>query len=281
MEYGYSKLSVGYHNIFNYPLTKFDLDKWDTKLQNSKTQKLKIVQKNNFHFINGRQNIVKKRIQNEKYSQDKLKIAKRAASLISKIPTVEFVGVTGSLAMMNSGINSDIDLMIITKHGRLWTTRMISYLVTWLLGFKTRKPKSKFEKDRLCLNMWMDESDLVWDKKDRNIYTAHEIAQIVPLINKNKTYEKFLYLNRWILDYWPNSVKIRKINIENRNKLKFSKFKYLNFISDFGLRASNFIAFRMQYMYMYKKITREVVTPTRAIFHPNDWGKVVMAKLAS
>lgn len=163
----------------------------------------------------------------------------------------------------------------------LWSSRLLVYFVLRTMHYVLRKPQIENERDALCLNMWLDQTSLVWNKNDRNIYTAHEIAQIVPLINKNKTYEKFLYLNRWILDYWPNSVKIRKINIENRNKLKFSKFKYLNFISDFGLRASNFIAFRMQYVYMYKKITREVVTPTRAIFHPNDWGKVVMAKLAS
>ena len=31
---------------------------------------------------------------------------------------------------------------------------------------------------------------------------------------------------------------------------------------------------------MKPKITREVVTPTRAIFHPNDWGKKVLTILS-
>ena len=41
------------------------------------------------------------------------------------------------------------------------------------------------------------------------------------------------------------------------------------------------MAFRIQYTYMQKKITREVVTPTRALFHPQDWGKVVFGRLSS
>ena len=69
--------------------------------------------------------------------------------------------------------------------------------------------------------MWLDESDMVWQRKDRNIYTAHEIAQIVPLINKDKTYEKFLSHNRWILDFWPNAVKIRKLQVPNVTKRNF------------------------------------------------------------
>ena len=95
----------------------------------------------------------------------KLIIARKATNLIAKIPTVKFVGITGALAMNNAGRNSDIDLMIITKNGCLWTTRLISYLLTWLFGFKTRRPKNRLEKDKLCLNMWLDESSLVWDKK--------------------------------------------------------------------------------------------------------------------
>ena len=46
---------------------------------------------------------------------------------------------------------------------------------------------------------------------------------------------------------------------------------------------SNFLektAFKLQYLHMKNKITREVITPTRALFHPKDWGKIIMKKLA-
>lgn len=249
--------SQKYHDIFDYKLTNEEAFKWQYK------QSLPSVEGKNYkETTSGVKN--KSRLRREKYSQKKLIIARKAANLIAKIPTVKFVGITGALAMNNAGRNSDIDLMIITKNGCLWTTRLISYLLTWLFGFKTRRPKNRLEKNRLCLNMWLDESDLVWDKKDRNIYTAHEVAQVVSLVNIDTTYEKFLYLNRWILNFWPNAIRIRNLKIKNSTE-------QVNFIE--------YIAFKLQYFYMKNKITREVVTPTRAIFHPNDWGKIAMEKL--
>ena len=114
--------------------------------------------------------------------------------------------------------------------------------------------------------MWMDESDLVWKKQDRNVYSAHEIGQILPLINRDKTYEKFLQKNAWILKFWPNSVKIgvSKSHTSER-KVKFNFFEK--------------IAFLLQRQYMNSKMTREVVTPTRALFHPQDWGRVILDRL--
>ena len=123
----------------------------------------------------------------------------------------------------------------------------------------------KSQKDRLCLNIWLDESNLIW--REGNIYTAHEIAQIVPLANKDRTYEKFLYKNKWILDFWPNAVRIKPT--------KILSVKCCSPI----IRLLEKIAYRLQYFYMKKKITRETVTPTRAIFHPEDWGQVVLDRL--
>ncbi len=243
-------ISVRYHKIFDYKLTKEEAVKWQYKNQ-------KIV-------IKGGKS--ETRLQREKYSQKKLKIAQKAVMLISKVPTVLFVGVTGSLAMMNADKNSDIDLLIITRKNTLWTTRALVYGILLVMGYQLRKPEQKNEKDKLCLNMWLDETSLVWGRKDRNIYTAHEIAQIVPLVNKNDIYERFLFLNKWILDYWPRAVEIRNLKFEI-GKLNGKR----NMIE----RLSFFI----QYLYMKNKITTEIVTNNKAIFHKNDWGKVVISKL--
>ncbi len=253
-------LSIKYHRIFDYELVKSDFPKWQYKGDKSIKSITSIKSK--------------KRIEREKYSKNKLTIAKKASQILAKIPTIKFVGITGSLAMMNSNKDSDIDLMIITKKGTLWLTRLICLIC--LIG-QIRRAGSKKEKDKLCLNMWLDESDLVWDKQDRNIYTAHEIAQIVPLVNKEQTYEKFLWQNKWILNYWPNIVECKPLAISNKPLEKQL------IATGYSLITSSFekLAFNLEKAYMSKKITREVITPTRALFHPNDWGKVVLKRLAS
>ena len=179
--------------------------------------------------------------------------------------------------MENSNEESDIDLMIITKKNLLWTTRAFVYLLIGLLGIKKRRPFDSNQKDKLCLNIWMDESDLSWTKKQRNIYTAHEIAQILPLVNKDNTYEKLLNINRWVLKYWPNSVKIERIENSVKSRVKEQNVIRYTLFTDFLEK----LFFKLQYQYMKTKMTREVATATRALFHPQDWGKVVLGRLTS
>ena len=258
------KMAVLYHNLFDYPLSFAELIKWQEG--KSITGITGITSKNGFYFLEGRESLIYQRLLRKRISTKKLEIALNATRLLKIIPTIKMIAVTGSLAMGNSTDESDIDLMIITSKNTLWITRLCVYCMLYAIRYKLRRPRVKNERDALCLNMWLDESDLVF--RSRNLYTAHEIAQIVPLVNKNKTYEKFLWKNKWILNWWPNSVRIRNPKPEIRK------------VSSFALRASNFIAFRMQYFYMKSKITREVVTLTRALFHPQDWGKIVLDRLS-
>ncbi len=256
--------SIYYHNIFDYPLTFPELIKWTSK--NAPLMDFRASCKNGFCFVEGREGLIYKRAIRERYSQGKIQIAKKVSRTISILPGIKMIGLTGSLAMENADKDDDIDLMIITKKGQLWSTRLMTYILLKLLNYKIRKPAHSRGKDRLCLNIWMDESDLVWGKKDRNFYTAHEILQIVPLIDKNGMYERFLTKNRWALDFWPNVKEIR-----NNNNTSYTKQRRLNYIET--------LCFKMQYYYMKPKITREVVTITRAIFHPNDLTRIVAKKI--
>jgi D-beta-D-heptose 7-phosphate kinase/D-beta-D-heptose 1-phosphate adenosyltransferase len=269
------KDSVLYHDIFDYPLDFSELIKWKVgKKSPVSTLQGSVIRERGFYLLRGREGLIYKRLLRKRASDKKKDMARRASKLLSFIPWVKMIGLTGSLSMENSTEESDIDLFFITKNGKLWTTRIFCYVVLWLNGYETRKPNNKDQRDKLCLNMWLDETDLMWPKNDRNLYTAHEIAQIVPLINKDKTYENFLFLNKWILDYWPNSVRI--LNLESGIWNSRTKFKILNSI--FSIVEK--FAFRIQYGHMKPKITREVVTKTRAIFHPQDLSKKVLERLS-
>jgi len=252
--------SVIYHNIFDYPLTSGELKKWKV----GKTGLLEF--KNNILLRKTKGDFSKRKLRGE-VSEIKIQIAQKASILLSKIPTVEGVFLTGALAMKNADNNSDIDLMIITKVNTLWITRLISYLVIWLLGYKIRKPNDRNQKDKLCLNIWLDESALSWSKNDRNIYSAHEIAQIKPILDKDYIHQRFLQKNVWILDYWPNAVHIERI--VNKQSLQTPP------------KLIERLAFKIQHLYMKSKITSEKITLHKAIFHPRDWGGVVIKRLSS
>lgn len=260
-------ISVYYHDIFDYPLTLQDLIKWKFggTITLRKLKQTGVEKSGKYYFLKGRERLVFKRLRNERYSKRKMEIARKAGNVISFNPFIQMVGVTGALAMNNADGDSDIDLMIIAKAGRLWTARVIAYFIAKMFGLKIRKPGETDEKDKLCINIWLDEESLAWDRRDRNIYTAHEIAQIVPIVNKNNTYERLVQKNKWIIDFWPNAV---KINENVKSKVKKT-----------GTPLLELILFKLQYLYMRKKISREVIGLHKALFHPRNWGERVAEKL--
>ena len=268
--------SVIYHNIFDYPLKIAELDFWKVGKgqEDINFQGVAAQIKQNYIFVLGRENLIAKRIFREKISREKIKIAISASYIIGKIPSVECVMLTGALCMKNADFNSDIDLFIITKKNTLWSTRPLVYLVLKLCGFKLRRAHDSDQKDRLCLNMWA-EGIFSWEKPRRNIFTAHEILQMHPLVNKNNIYEKFILKNKWVKDYWPNAYLKTKKRIVVNHKSK----KYLNEVFVKVLRALNYFLFKIQYKYMKNKITNETIKKQKAFFHPVNWSDIVLTRL--
>lgn len=266
------KFSLQYHSIFNYPLTEEQLVKWVSSAS-VVPSKASVVSNGSLYTIKGREAGFSARKRNEKVSIKKKVIAKNASALLSNIPTVKVVAISGALAMDNASPESDIDLLIVTSANTLWLTRPIVYLTLTLNGFKIRSPKDPDEKDKLCLNLWMDESDLFI--KNQNLYTAHELAQLQPLVNKNKTFEYLLNKNKWIMDYWPNAVQGYRANDIGHKGSKMLQTMLYALCS-----LVNKPAYFLQRHYMKNKMTREQVSLTRAFFHPRDWGREVQKKLS-
>lgn len=257
--------SVFYHNLFDYPMAFSDIVRWNPK--NAPDVNVSVDYKNGFYFIKGREGLIYKRTLRKRISDKKIKIARKASRVISFVPTIEMVCLSGSLAMNNATEEGDIDLLIVTKKGRLWSSRIMVYFILKFFGFSLRKPEIKSKNNKLCLNLWLDESDLVWSKQERNFYTAHEILQTIPLFDRGINYEKFLSANKWAFDYWPNGNDIKLASYST----KYFKLKNLNLVETF--------VYKIQLFYMKSKITNEIITPTRAVFHPHNLSLEISKKI--
>jgi hypothetical protein len=179
------------------------------------------------------------------------------------------VAITGGLAMSNSSRDDDIDFFIITAKNRLWLTRLSVIIFLEILG-KRRRPRDKRFKNKICPNLFLDETVLSLSKGKRNLFTAHEICQMKPIFNKDNTYEKFLKVNLWVKEHLPNGIKNLEPRTKNKgNMAKSKKSPKFNVLSSIFLFLEK-LAYRFQVRYMKSKKTNEDVSPSFAFFHPQD-----------
>src|SRR3989338_3884319 len=271
--------TLSYHSRFSYPLTFDELHRFLVinrplssnevkKILDELVKKQEVIKQKNYYSLPSsfvlRPSSFTLRPRRAAASAPKLHLARRAARLIGLLPWVKLICVTGSLAMENSDSGDDIDLMIVISPNRLWLTRPLVILLISLF-FKRRKPvpssfvlrPSSFS-NTLCLNLWLDASALAMPPHRRDLRTAHELAQMQPLINKNHTYEKMLLLNKWGKKYLANFW---------NSFLRPSSF-VLRPSTNNPLNLFNLLLFRLQYAYMKPKITSEEVNLHSAFFHP-------------
>jgi len=120
-------------------------------------------------------------------------VARRYGGLIARLPFVRLVGVTGALAMNNARPDDDIDLFILAQPGRLWLCRLL------VLGVVKLAARRGYV---LCPNFLLS-TDHLW-LSERNLFTAHEVVQMVPL-ERNRWYGAFIEANGWVADFLPNA----------------------------------------------------------------------------
>lgn len=270
-----------YSDIFDYPLSKEEI--WKFLISKNKEDKQIFLRylnlknslfdhKKNLYFIKGREGIIKKRQEKEKYSLEKIRFAKKIISKLSLIPTVYFIGISGALAMKNSQKDDDIDLFVVTAQKSVWTTRLLMvFMLSFLRAYRKRKDKNVSNK--ICLNMLIDDSALSFSKERNDLYTAHEIIQILPIFNKNKTYEKFINSNIWIKDFLPNA-------LSQRPKAPFiAKISFADIAINYLLKLSliEFLARNIQFWYMKKHVTKETILNNFLAFHPFDYKVYVLS----
>jgi predicted nucleotidyltransferase len=202
--------TLAYADVFDYPLTFEEIHCFLIGQKTTKSKVKALAEKStlvncqdSFYFFKNRREIVSFRKKRKKWSQGKLIIAKQVAGWLKLIPSIKMIAVTGTLAMENSTEDDDIDLLVISRKNCLWLTRLFTVLLTELIA-KRRRPKDKEFKNKICLNMFLDENHLRIPKQEQNLFTAHEVCQLKPLWQKEKIYQKFLKENQWVKQFLPN-----------------------------------------------------------------------------
>ena len=213
-----------YFDIFNYPLTEDELERFAPSLpihlalslENLRTRGLTHML-DRFYSVQNNLHLARRRQNGNQLAEKKMKAAKRFSQLISFMPFVRAVMLSGSISKGFMDEKSDIDYFIITAQGRLWIARTALVLFRRLFLFNSRK--------NLCTNYFIDEATL--EIEEKNIFTAVEITTLTPMFGKDLIHQ-FSQANAWCDRYFPNRIIQNELSQKKEAWVKRSLEKLLS-----------------------------------------------------
>ena len=192
--------TVTYADIFDQPLSIREIHRYlhgrkasISELERALGSSHSLIRSGGWFLLPGREELVALRQERERCAAGIWSAAVRFGAVIAHLPFVRMVGLTGALAVRNADQGADVDYLVVAANGRTWTCRLfVVALVKWAAR----------QGIVLCPNYFLAENALAL--ADRSIFTAHELAQMVPLSGK-KVYETMRAANSWADELLPNA----------------------------------------------------------------------------
>ena len=189
-----------YFAIFKHPLTKEEAKNFcQYKTDNIDEDLALLVEKkflykiDDYYLPYNNDSWIKRRIAGNVLADKKMGKARRMSKVLSQFPFVRSVMISGSLAKSYMDETSDIDFFVIMKPGNIAISKT-------MIGLFRRFFASK----SLCVNYMISEDNL--HIKKQNIYTAVEMATLIPTIDSG-LFEPFMRENiHWVRSFLPNAI---------------------------------------------------------------------------
>lgn len=128
--------------------------------------------------------------------------ARKYIKILQIVPFVKMVCVCNNLAFGLADEESDIDLFVVAKTGRLFIVRIFITLIFNFLGVRRHGDKIHH---RFCLSFFVDDNALDLSKIaiDNDIYLAYWLKSQMPFINDGVSL-RLLKENDWAKKYFEN-----------------------------------------------------------------------------
>jgi hypothetical protein len=195
---------VAYADVFDYPLTTDEVCRYlvgvaaplsdvQEVLDKGLLASHRLVRCQGYVALPGRESVVETRLRRDAVSARMWRKGVRYGMAIASLPFVRMVAVTGTLAVNNMERGEDIDYLIVTVPHRVWLARLL-VLVFVHLG--------RLEGVTICPNYVLSSDAL--GRFDSSFFTAHELAQMIPLYGYD-IYQELLRVNAWARRFLPNA----------------------------------------------------------------------------
>lgn len=218
--------TFAYFDVFSYPLTPLEVWKWSyadngqqttfnhqhttfgevfSLLQLSVYLRERIDTDEGFYFLRGSENSVAVRKDRYLMAERKYQRVQHALRAFRYLPFIRCIAVCNTLAYSNTRDEGDLDLLVITKPGRIWTARMLATSLAQLLGWR---PDFRHTRDAICLSFFLAEDafdfrQIALVPDDR--YLCYWLDQLVPLYGDASVIDSLRKENAWHAAHLPNA----------------------------------------------------------------------------
>ncbi len=213
--------ALKFYDMFDYPLTLIEvykfLQNYEGKLEGQSfelseidetiSQMPEVKSINGFYML--REELYEARFARHNTAHKRWKKALKLIGWISDVPFLKLVAMCNMFPIDTPKPESDIDIVIVAKHGRIWFVRLI---VTLLIAM-TGQWRHKKIAGKLCLSFFMSDEHLDMQKlyKEKNIWLDNDpylynwLAVATPIYDRDDTAQKFFTANAWVKKYIPQS----------------------------------------------------------------------------
>jgi hypothetical protein len=194
-----------YADLFDYPLSAAEIHRYLTGHAASRDAVVEALEVDPilrelveatgpWYHLEGREHLADVRSERAAASERLWPVARRYGEIIARLPFVRLVAVSGALAVHNAVPRDDIDFFLLVEPQRLWLCRLFVLVVVRFAAARGHD---------LCPNYLLSTSRLALG--ERNLFTAHEAVQMVPL-DGSPWYDAFLEANQWVRTFLPNAL---------------------------------------------------------------------------
>ncbi|MBU1016325.1 gamma-glutamylcyclotransferase [Patescibacteria group bacterium] len=239
--------TIRFFDIFDYPLTAEEVINYLYKYKKPlHIKELKatldhlvdsgeLVEIKGYFVLSGRESTVETRKTRKFIAEKFWNRAKLYGQYMRSVPFTKMIAVCNNLAYNNPSEQSDIDLFIVVKPGRMWLAR---FLITLILHFYGVRRYGNKVAGRFCLSFFVtsDKTDMrEFELPGEDPYLAYWAKNLRPIFGE-KDYLKFREQNKeWLAQYglsFDDSYKKHMYHYEEGPLKKFSEWLLGGFLGD-------------------------------------------------
>jgi glycosyltransferase involved in cell wall biosynthesis len=196
--------TLAYADVFDSPLRRDEIwralqgvratqSEVEAELLQSSALAQRVERTGELYHLAGRSKIVDIRVQREEAAERYFARQGPALKVMTSIPFVRLLALSGGAAHRTSLKRDDLDLFVVAARRRAWTTLALSMGVTKLLGMRRD----------VCANYVVDEEHLAIAVQ-HDVYTAHQLIHLWPVLGE-VTYRRLWAANSWVGEFFPNA----------------------------------------------------------------------------